>query len=186
MKINIVGAGAWCYGPEEGEICWGFNTQIICKHFNVLFDMHDTAANLGKPGTDLWSMHTDKTYDELVSATKICEQHDIPVFSLGTIEGTPYMAYPLEKIRKEFSLGSFTGDYFTAGFSYALAMAIYQGATEIDIWGCSGDKEYENQRPSAEFWIGVAIGRGIPVTIRDESKLLKIDNLYGYNTKQGG
>jgi hypothetical protein len=185
MKINIIGSGAWCYGPEEGEICWGFNTQINSKHFNVLFDMHDVAAKLGRPGTDLWSM-TNHEYLELVSAMEICEQHDIPVFTLGAIEGTSYMAYPIEEIRKEFSLGSFTGDYFTAGFSYALALAIYQRATEIDIWGCTGDDEYEDQRPSAEFWLGVAVGRGIPIAIRDKSQLLKIDCLYGYNTKQGG
>lgn len=184
MRINIIGAGAWYYGPEDGEICWGFNTNINSRHFNVMFDMHDVKAKIGQPGTDLWSM-TNHDYMELVRAMEICEQFDIPVFTLGAVENTSYIAYPLKEIKKEFSLGSFTGDYFTAGLSYALALAIYQGATEIDIWGCTGDLEYEYQRPSAEFWMGVAIGRGIPIVIRDESQLLKIDKLYGYNIKQG-
>jgi hypothetical protein len=181
MRINIVGGNSWGVILPLNEIVWGFNTQIIARSFNVLFDMHDVKAKLGQTGTDLWAM-SGHSYKELVAAMNLCEKYDITVFTLGQVGDTSYIPYPIDEIKREFG-----SDYFTAGLSYALALAIYQGADEICIWGCTGEKEYEYQRPSAEFWMGVAIGRGISVTIETESEFLKTHDhlMYGYNTKQG-
>ena len=42
--------------------------------------------------------------------------------------------------------------------------------------------EYARQRPSVEYWLGVAEGMGIDVTVPDESDILKCSVIYGYHT----
>jgi hypothetical protein len=62
-----------------------------------------------------------------------------------------------------------------------LAMAIEFGATQIGLFGVNmaADSEYCQQRPSCEYFIGVAVGRGIKITIPEQSDLLKTAYLYG-------
>jgi hypothetical protein len=42
--------------------------------------------------------------------------------------------------------------------------------------------EYARQRPSVEYWLGVAEGKGIKVTIPVQSDILKCSCVYGYHT----
>lgn len=44
--------------------------------------------------------------------------------------------------------------------------------------------EYARQRPSVEYWIGVAEGRGIKLTIPPQSDILKTACLYGFHTNE--
>lgn len=83
--------------------------------------------------------------------------------------------YPLEDISK------ITGDYFTSSISYMLAMAIYEKADEIGLWGVDMDLEdvYGHQRPCTEYLIGLAKGMGIKVFIPEESSLLKVPESLG-------
>ena len=49
------------------------------------------------------------------------------------------------------------------------------------------DEEWHQQKPGMEFWMGMAMGRGITLHIQHEhSSLLKSrdSKLYGYFTKQ--
>lgn len=78
--------------------------------------------------------------------------------------------------------------YFTSSFSYMLAMALLQDdVTEIGIWGVdlADGTEYTEQRPCAEFLIGMAMGRGIKVTIPERSALLKTAWVYGLEPAPG-
>lgn len=72
--------------------------------------------------------------------------------------------------------------YFTSSFSYMLAKAIMDGATEIAIYGVDlvSDEEYMQQRPAAEFLLGIAQARGIKITIPEQSALLKASHVYGF------
>lgn len=73
--------------------------------------------------------------------------------------------------------------YFTNTVSWMLAMAIYEGYKEIHIYGVNmaQDAEYKSQRPSCEFFLGWARGRGIKLYIPPASDLLKTPLLYGYD-----
>jgi hypothetical protein len=65
-----------------------------------------------------------------------------------------------------------------------LALAISEGFEEIGVWGVDmiHDSEYGYQKPSGSFWLGVAKGRGIKVTLPVESALLANEGyVYGYD-----
>ena len=76
-------------------------------------------------------------------------------------------------------------DYLTNSVSYMIAMAIYEGFDEISLYGVdmAVGSEYEKQRPSCEFFIGIAKGLGIKIYIPDRSDLLKTLVVYGRSQK---
>lgn len=84
--------------------------------------------------------------------------------------------YPIDDMTKAF------GGYFTNTISYELALAIVERFTEIAVYGVdmAVDTEYHHQRPSCEFFLGIAFGQGIKINIPDEADLLKTRFLYGF------
>lgn len=88
--------------------------------------------------------------------------------------------YPLQAIKDTF------GGYFTNTVSYMLALAIYEGFEEIHVYGVdmAVSTEYYWQRPSCEYFLGIAIGRGIKVYIPPEADLLKTRFLYAFEEKE--
>ncbi len=97
--------------------------------------------------------------------------------------------YPLDQIIEEFKLHDVRPDmkgkgYFHSSVDYMLALAISEGFEEIGVWGVdmAHDTEYGYQKPSGSFWIGVAKGRGVKVTLPVESALLNNQGYrYGYD-----
>lgn len=98
--------------------------------------------------------------------------------------------YPLEDVVKYFAqekgFGIGFARYLTNTISYEIVLAIYEGFKEIFVYGVdmSIGSEYENQRPSCEFWLGVAAGIGIKLFIPPEADLLKSRFLYGFEELQ--
>jgi hypothetical protein len=81
--------------------------------------------------------------------------------------------------------------YFTNSISFMIAYAVYEGLVcghqwdEIHVYGVDmavGD-EYIAQRPSCEYWIGIAEGMGVKVYIPDASDLCKTTFLYAWEEK---
>lgn len=94
-------------------------------------------------------------------------------------------AFPLEEIEKEFGM-----PYFTNTIAYMIAYALLKGAKEIDIFGVNqaSSSEYFYEKSGVEYWIGVANGRGVKITINGgKSELLSNKArfggglLYGFN-----
>lgn len=93
--------------------------------------------------------------------------------------------YPIASI-----LERFPDRYFTNTISYMLALAIAEGCDELGLWGVdmalTGDplvpasNEYSVQRPSVEFYLGIATGCGIGLHVSASSTLLTARQLYGY------
>ncbi len=99
------------------------------------------------------------------------------------------VAYPLDLITASF------GRYFTNTISYEIALAIYMlkfgtlppaENPEIIVYGVdmAVGTEYAHQRPSCEYFLGVAAGLGIKVTIPDEADLLKTRFMYGFEERK--
>ena len=90
------------------------------------------------------------------------------------------VAFPYQRLMDRF------GKYITNTVSWMLALAIDEGATEIGLYGVemAMDDEYQHQRPSCEYFIGVARGLGITVTLPDNCTMLKCAAPYsmGYMT----
>lgn len=102
---------------------------------------------------------------------------DIPVYLQEKHPLVPCsVTYPLDEIVNKY------GDYFTNSISYMIALAIHEGFDDIGVYGVdmATDTEYDHQRPSCEYWLGVARGAGINVYIHPAADLLKKRYLYGY------
>ena len=88
--------------------------------------------------------------------------------------------YPVDKIVPRFRR------YFTNQISYMIAMAIMENPEAIGIWGVdmAQSEEYQRQKPSCEYLIGVAEGAGIKVELPPECDLLQSPRLYGFETDE--
>ena len=73
------------------------------------------------------------------------------------------------------------GRHFRSTVGWMLGMAILLQPEEIGIWGVNmaAASEYSEQRPNCHYFIGFARGRGIRVTMPQESTLFRPDKLYG-------
>jgi hypothetical protein len=86
------------------------------------------------------------------------------------------VAFPTRALLDKFP------NYFTNTVSWMIALAIHEGADVIGLWGVDmahAISEYGEQRPSCEFYLGLAMGRGIEVHVAPESDLLKTPGQYG-------
>lgn len=110
-----------------------------------------------------------------------------PVITSRSHDDYPSLVdFPLEDV-----LNWLGYDYFNSTAAYAVAYAIYVGATEISIFGM--DFTYENVhhaekgRACVEFWLGQAHARGIKISTPKNTTLMdanveKSARLYGYDT----
>jgi hypothetical protein len=117
---------------------------------------------------------------------------DIPIIMQYQHEEIPKsVGYPLREICDEFLGNLRRGDakvkYFTSTLAYEIAYALYLGFERIELYGfemSSGD-EYIEQKGSAEFWMGIALGRGVELYLPDGCILL-YSNLYGGDEQGAG
>lgn len=147
---------------------WGVNELYkAVPRIDVLFELHDR----------FWLTQKERNPDHL----KWLQESTIPVYMLDHYEDIPKsIKFPIEPIVKEF------GTYFTNSISYLIALAVYLRFDEIGIYGVdmATDSEYGTQRPSVEYFIGVAKGRGINVILPAECDLCKSMFMYGYHDNE--
>ena len=170
--VNIVGfAPSWVDTPwddEEADL-WGMNALYKVapdKNWAAWFQLHDIKK------------HHPHDLDEHL---KFLTEGEFATF-LWDKELQKYsmprgVAYPREQVLDRF------GNYFTNSVSWMLAMAIMMGYKKIGVYGIdmAQDSEYQSQRPSCEYFIGIAEGLGIEVFIPETADLLKAEYLYGYD-----
>jgi hypothetical protein len=104
-----------------------------------------------------------------------------PVYVMQECPDIPNaIVYPLEAIKKEFFRNVNREQFFTSSFPYMIALAIYEGFDEISLYGINQTlkTEYEKHLPCSDFWIGVAVGRGIKVEVQKHSHILNPETLY--------
>lgn len=199
-KCVIVGCASskdivpWDYPDAE---YWGvnnlFNVPLKKSHFDRWFEIHS-----------IWI--DPRTGKLLRRGSEDFRGQPVPEYMkmLGALSPTPvYMQkywadmipnsvqYPLGDIlkffiepneRKPWGMSIDMGRYLTNTISIELVLAIYEGFKSIEIWGVdmAVGTEYANQRPSCEYWAGVAAGMGIDVFIPPEADLLKTRFIYGF------
>jgi hypothetical protein len=106
-----------------------------------------------------------------------------PVYLLECCEEVPCgVQYPFARI-----MMSIPGArcYFTSTFAYQIALAIYEEFEEIGLWGApffiGSPREQTVERACLEYWLGLAAGKGIKITIHPDDKLLYQPHRYGYD-----
>jgi len=102
---------------------------------------------------------------------------NVPIYMQDRYDDIPNsIKFPLQEIVDKF------GNYFTNSISYMTALAIFEGYHEISIYGVdmAVGSEYVDQRPSCEYFIGIARGAGIKVYIPPASDLCKTRFMYAF------
>lgn len=87
--------------------------------------------------------------------------------------------YPIERVLTEFPR------YCSSTVAWMIALALTEGVHTIGLWGIhfQNGSEYAEQRAGCEFWLGVALGRGVQVKIPEACPVLKEPrDLYGYES----
>jgi len=170
-RVNIMGsAPGWEEVPEDNGAIWGVNNTHILRDVDLIIDIHQSRLQ--------------PTEEKDLVHLKLLREKDIPTYAIEKMEGFPNVRrYPIEEIKKEFNT-----DYFGSGIDFLIALAIHKGATDIHMYGVWMKKggEYDLQKPSVEFWIGYAMGRGINFEVHGNTEILRTHNglVYGYQTPQ--
>lgn len=185
-KIAIVGTAEphWRsapYADESWEIwtCGGIFATVprTTRHFEI-HDKAETCKGWGQtPEQEAASRNVYWDW--------LAQQGPNAVLKQRLPETPDASEYPLAAV-----LQAFSDRYFTNSVSYMIALALLEGCDELGLWGIdmalTGDptkpasNEYSMQRPSVEFYLGIAMGRGIQVHLPPETTLLKARRLYGF------
>ena len=160
---------------------WGVNNLYITMPgpWTRWFDIHhfefdkNTNQWLRRGLNDFRCLNVKKYLEQLQAL-------NIPIYMRAPCEIVPNaVLYPIDQMIALF------GRYFTNTISYEIALGISEGYQEIHIYGVdmAVSTEYFWQRPSCEFFLGIAAGKGIKIVIPDECDLLKTRFLYGIEEK---
>ena len=107
------------------------------------------------------------------------ENKTLPIYMREKFEEIPMcIPFPYEgvyKLTSNVKHRSTTLKYLTSTPAMAVALAIYQGRTNVEVYGIEMDiaETYFFQRDCFTFWLGVAAGRGIIVDIYCADKIFR-------------
>lgn len=185
-KIAILGKApsSWGLAPFDDPTweIWGLaNLYANIPRWDRWFELHELTGGKLRWPADYWQWLT--------------KDHGKPLYVQAPHHEVQHgQIFPLERIIARF------GGYFTNSISYMLALAIDELTPdgkpcsvphEIGVWGVDmaqgqakpGDRntEYGHQRPSCEYFIGLARGLGIKVTVPRQSELCKTRRLYAFH-----
>ena len=164
-KVAIIGAGDYRkYAPwddAEWEF-WGIN-EIFQKRATRWFELHPMAVQNARELA--W----------LADCPAPCYVLDLED-CVGRVKHA--VEYPFERM---LEIGR---RYFTCTFAFQIALAIAEGFEEIGLWGVDLDlgtpRERLVEKPGVEYWLGLAEGKGITVTLPTGATLLNRPWVYGY------
>jgi hypothetical protein len=119
---------------------------------------------------------------------------NVPVYMQDRYEDIPNsLKYPLNEMLAYWKQRSLTGyNYLTNSISEMIAFALYEGIVTGIQWETIGiygvdmavGSEYVDQRPSCEYWIGLAEGMGVKVYIPPASDLCHCRFMYAFEQKK--
>ncbi len=181
-KIHLLGKGpTWVNCPHreksynwdatcktghlpEGEEIWAIGSAFTYhKSVDRIFLMHDPRQEL---------IYEDRDYFKKV------RDYDKPIYSQEKCDvlGPKNAAYPVDYVLSHFPVV-----YYTNAVCWMLALAILMEPEEIVYHGIDMQVavEYHNERGATEFWTGIAMGKGIKVTIPDGSAICTTNSVWG-------
>jgi hypothetical protein len=171
-KVALIGAAktvecAPWYDPTW-EI-WAHSTcHPYCRRVDRYFDLHP------------WKWISEKPVPGYLNWIKSVQT---PVYMQRKFKDVPFsVRYPRERVMAEYPR------YFTSQAAWMIALALSEGVTHLGFFGIhySLDEEHRKQRAGCEYWMGVAIGRGVQIVNPEGSPLLREPGwLYGYESHTG-
>lgn len=160
-KIALVGTSPSCiYDAPFNDESWQIWSLSGC--YKVV------------PRHDVWfELHSEKEIfaDMPPDYIEFCKQAGGGLLTFERIAAFPdAQLFPRDAIINRF------GSYLTSSVAWMMALAIHIEADEIGLWGIDmvgEENEYHRQRACCEYFIGLARGMGIKVTVPEKSALLK-------------
>jgi hypothetical protein len=181
-KVAIVGFAPstmadarFIFDDDDFEV-WGLNQLYLA------FNESKGVPNIADRADRWFQIHSRQSYDANVARDHshhdwLANETRFPVYMQEKHPDIPMsVKFPKDKIMEEF------GSYFTNSISWEIALAIQEGFKEIHLYGVdmATHSEYEYERPSVEFFLGWARGRGIKIIVPEKCDLLKTLWLYPY------
>lgn len=160
---------------------WGVNN--LCLHMgHIKWDRWFEPHTFEYDGTNFirrgsYEFRGQKVNDYIALLAKL----DCPIYMQKHWPQIPKsIPYPLAEVKAKL------GGYFTNTISYMIAVGILEQFKEMHIYGVdmAAGSEYGHQRPSCEYYIGIAVGMGIKVFVPDEADILKTRFLYGFEEQK--
>jgi hypothetical protein len=149
-------------GPTNGSAPWrDANWEIwglpwvTYPRVDLMFDVHTQAfadcAGVEWFRKDTWHPTFMAEHGNVPTYCEPCRRHLFPA----------YRDYPLDAIKEWLPF-----HYLENSIAYQLAFAIHEEVDEIGMWGVHmwGSGEYQAERPSITYLVGLAQGRGIKVS----------------------
>ena len=167
-KVAIVGFAPTTrhqapFFDNEFEI-WGLNELYMCiPRFDRWFEMHSRQEYEN-------SLRNKQHLEWLQCCGK-------PIYMQKEYADIPMsVKFPKDPMVREY------GYCFRSTICYMLALAIHEHFSEIHLYGVDSlnKVEYYDERPSIEYLLGIAKGKGIEVVIPSDSSFLR-SSLYGYD-----
>lgn len=180
-KVCIIGCSDSCmqtpfHLADEFEF-WGVNNLFWTLPkgiWNRWFEIHQITQN----EQGVWIRRGDPVFRKIPVEIYLQQVNSLQVPTYMR-EANPLVdksePFPYDEMVSKF------GGYFINTISWEIAFAIAMGFKEIRIYGVdmAVDTEYHHQRPSCEYFLGIAAGLGIKIWLPDTCDLLKTRFLYG-------
>jgi hypothetical protein len=171
-KIALIGSAQtvdlapWYDGSWE---IWAHATvHPYCKRVDRYFDLHP------------WKWISEKPVPGYLDWLKTLRT---PVYMQRKMRDVPAsVRYPKERVMAEFPR------YFTSHVAWMIALALTEGVTHLGFFGIhyALEEEHKKQRAGCEFWMGLAVGRGVQLVNPEGSPLMREPAwLYGYESHEG-
>jgi hypothetical protein len=172
------------------------STEVVSKPPLVIVGMVDSFPN-PTDGMEVWCINN--SYKKQEGCTRVYHMDPIKDTNVSFInevnelgcecilqEKHPLIpnsrAYPLKDVIERFSI-----EYFTSSSPYLIAQALMEGYGRIILWGMykhSDSLEYMHHVPCINFWIGMAAGMGVHVSMQSDIAIAKNfpweSSRYGY------
>ena len=162
---------------EKFDEVWAINAMSGVIYHDKCFMMDPPSRFLDTPNA---GKQTNIMADRL--KTKI----NIPIFSCTLDERCPdVVEYPLQKVLQKTKYA-----YLNNTVAYALAYAVAEKVTDLHLYGIDFTHKAVNfaeaGRACCEFWLAIAVSKGIKLHIANSSSLLDTNvsedqKLYGYH-----
>ena len=166
------------HGGRHVDEVWGINAVGNVFNCDRVFHMDDVRVQELRAAA--------KPEGNIAAMLRWMKRHPGPIYTSREHEAYPGLVeFPLAEVVNEFGQA-----YFNSTAAYAVAFAVFLGVKRIEVYGF--DFTYPNAhhaekgRACVEFWLGIAVSKGIDVKVPHVSTLLDAcepeGRLYGYDT----
>lgn len=165
-------------GGKHVDETWGINALGDVFNCDRVFHMDDVRVQEARAAAN--------PTGNIAAMLRWLKAHPGPIYTSRTHADYPgLVAFPLAEV-----VDAFGQAYFNSTAAYAVAFAVFLGVKRIEIYGF--DFTYPNAhhaekgRACVEFWLGIAVSRGIDIKVPHVSTLMDActpqERLYGFDT----